>query len=166
MTELATQGLGIGLTLLLTLLGWLLGRHVERQHFASLRERELEFLRFPVSTLGPAPELKVASARLVGGSVVVSLDYYKRFVTSFKQIFGGRLRAYEPLMERARREALLRMLDEAVMGGFDTVVGVRLETSRLASSAGNNKGTAGVEVLAYGTALKVEPQRGGEQGVG
>jgi hypothetical protein len=34
-------------------------------------------------------------------------------------------------------------------------VNVRLETSRLASARGNGEGTAGVEMLAFGTALKL-----------
>lgn len=61
---------------------------------------------------------------------------------------------HEPLLDRARREAMLRMTEEARSQGYDAVYNVRLETSRLASSRGDGKGTAGIEMLAYGTAVK------------
>ncbi|MBT8092626.1 MAG: YbjQ family protein, partial [Gammaproteobacteria bacterium] len=54
----------------------------------------------------------------------------------------------------ARREAVLRMVESARQQGYDAVINVRLETSRLANSARDGKGTAGVEMLAFGTALK------------
>ncbi|MGB1842411.1 MAG: hypothetical protein ACPHWZ_14960, partial [Longimicrobiales bacterium] len=42
---------------------------------------------------------------------------------------------------------------EARERGHDTVINVRLETSSLARARSDAKGTAGVEVLAFGTAL-------------
>ena len=47
------------------------------------------------------------------------------------------------------------MTEHAVAEGYDAVINVRLETSRLASSRGNGKGTSGVEMLAFGTAVKL-----------
>ena len=43
---------------------------------------------------------------LVAGSVVISEDYFKRIVSSLQSLFGGRLRSYESLVDRARREAV------------------------------------------------------------
>ena len=63
-------------------------------------------------------------------------------------LVGGRLRSYEPLLDRARREALLRLKEEAALRGYHAVCGVRLETSRLANANGN--GTAGVEISHLG----------------
>ena len=83
------------------------------------------------------------------------LNSFKRFLAGLRMIFGGRIRAYEPLLDRARREALLRMREDAIARGFDLVINVRIETSRLATAARNGRGTAGVEVLAFGTALKL-----------
>jgi uncharacterized protein YbjQ (UPF0145 family) len=57
-------------------------------------------------------------------------------------------------LERARREAILRMTEEAQQQGFDAIFNVRLETSRLANARRDGKGVAGVEMLAYGTAVK------------
>ena len=101
------------------------------------------------------PITKVVSSDLVSGNVVVSLDYFKRFFAGLKAMVGGRIGAYEPLLERARREALLRMIESARSRGYHAIVNVRLETARLASSRGDGEGTAGVEMLAFGTALKL-----------
>ena len=60
----------------------------------------------------------------------------------------------DSMLDRARREAMLRMIEDARRDGYDAVFNVRLETSRLANSRGDGKGTAGVEMLAFGTAVK------------
>lgn len=146
--------LGLALPVALLVATYFTGSYMERRHFASLREREEKYRSLPVTTFETLPEgWRVASADLVQGSVVISVDYFKRFLAGLRGIFGGRIRSYEPLLDRARREAVLRMTEDAAARGFDAVVNVRLETSRLASSRGNGKGTAGVEILAFGTAL-------------
>ena len=100
-------------------------------------------------------DVEIERADLVMGSVVVSHDYFKRFLAQLRIIVGGRIKSYEPLLDRARREAVLRMKEQALARGHHTVVNIRLETSRLANSQRGGKGTAGVEMLAYGTALTV-----------
>jgi uncharacterized protein YbjQ (UPF0145 family) len=95
------------------------------------------------------------------GNVVISQDYFKRVAASIKGIFGGNIRVFEPLLERARREALIRMKGVAHARGYDTIINVRIETSRMASSRRDGKGTAGVEVLAFGTALRIAGGRPG-----
>ncbi len=140
---------------LLLALGFLVGKAVESTHLRRLRLREIRWRRIPASTLDAPPDgWKVARTGLVDGSVVISIDYWKRFLAVLRAIVGGRLRAYESLLERARREALLRMKERAHEQGFHGVVGVRLETARLASASRDGEGTAGVEVLAFGTGLE------------
>ena len=101
----------------------------------------------------PPADWRIDSSGLVAGNVVVSLDYFKRFAASLRVIIGGRVRAFEPLLDRGRREALLRMKQQASEQGFDAVINVRLETSRIANADGNT--TAGVEMLAYGTGIRL-----------
>jgi uncharacterized protein YbjQ (UPF0145 family) len=84
---------------------------------------------------------------------VVSLDYFKRFAAALRIVFGGRIKAFEPLMDRGRREAILRMKEVAAAAGYDAIINVRLATSRIANASGST--TAGVELMAYGTGLKL-----------
>jgi uncharacterized protein YbjQ (UPF0145 family) len=91
--------------------------------------------------------------------VVVSLDYFKRFLAGLRQIFGGRVRSYESLVDRGRREAILRMKDQA--RSADIIVNLRLETSIVGSTTRSGKRRIGcIEVLAYGTAVKYGPVAG------
>lgn len=146
--------LNFGAPLLLLILAYFVGSAIERKHFKELREREANIRNFPVITFESLPEdWQVTSVELVHGSVVISLDYFKRVIAGLRGLIGGRIRTYEPLLDRARREALLRMAEDARQRGFDAVVNVRLETSRLANARRNDQGTAGVEMLAFGTAI-------------
>jgi uncharacterized protein YbjQ (UPF0145 family) len=135
------------------------GTAIEKKHYRQLRAREHASRRFLTVTFPyTPPDQEAADTMLVTGSVVVSVDYFKRFLAGLRMLFGGRIASYEPLLDRARREAIMRMKDEARRKGFNAVINVRLETSRLASSHGNNQGTAAVEILAFGTGVKFKRQ--------
>jgi len=150
-----------GLPLLLLVVTYFIGNMIERKHFRSLQEREEAMHGFPVVSFDTMPDdWKVASSDMVTGSIVISLDYFKRVIAGLRGLVGGRIKTYEPLLERARREALLRMAEAARAQGFDAIFNVRLETSRLANAGRDGKGTAGVEMLAFGTAVKFSSRVG------
>ena len=145
-----------GLPLFLLMLAYFVGTIIEKRHFSSIRRREKEYFSYPVVSFDTMPEDWSASeATLVTGSIVISLDYFKRVIAGLRGLVGGRIKTYEPLLDRARREALLRMTESARAQGFDAIFNVRLETSRLANSRRDGQGTAGVEMLAFGTAVKL-----------
>ena len=148
-------GLQLGLPLLLLLLAYSTGRMAERRHYVSIRNREQSTLSFPTMTLTEPPAgWRIGESELVTGSMVVSVDYFKRFLGALRGLVGGELRSYASLLDRARREALLRMKEAAIRAGYDGVINVRLETSRLASGRRDGKGVAGIEMLAFGTGIK------------
>jgi uncharacterized protein YbjQ (UPF0145 family) len=145
----------LGIPLVLLVMAYFTGTALERRHYASIRERELRWRSFPVITLRSVPPgWKVTDCTLITGSVVISVDYFKRFLSGLRMIFGGRIKAYETLLDRARREALLRLKQGAVERGYHAVINVRLETCRIAN-ARNSKRIAGLEVLAFGTGVKL-----------
>ena len=61
------------------------------------------------------------------------------------------MNSYESLLERGRREALLRMKEEARRLNATEIFNVKMETASISKGAGNSIGS--VEVYAYGTAL-------------
>ena len=133
-------------------LGYFFGRYYESRHYKSIFKREAEYQHILVvaSRIPPVGE-KLQDSLLVMGSVVISVDYFKRFLASLRSLFGGRVVSYESLIDRARREAILRMKKQASDVGADKVFNIKYETSSVSKSA---KGAIGsVEVLAYGTAL-------------
>jgi uncharacterized protein YbjQ (UPF0145 family) len=145
-----------GFPALALLIAYLLGAHYEKKHFKSILRRESLHRSFPVVSFDTMPhEWHASSGQLVAGNVVVSADYFKRFIARLRAFVGGRIKSYEPLLDRARREALLRMIESAREQGYDAIFNVRLETARLANGR-DGQGTAGVEMLAFGTAVKLE----------
>lgn len=143
------QTLNLWLLLALLLLGYGVGRWQERRHYRSIRQREEALCLVVALSTRYVPEgVAATGAVLVSGAVVISSDYFKTFVAGFRAFFGGRFRSYEPLLERARREALLRLKAQAQAAGASLVIGVRFQTTRIAGST-----TPSVEVLAFGTAL-------------
>jgi uncharacterized protein YbjQ (UPF0145 family) len=148
--------LNYGWPVLLLMSAYFIGTLIEKNHFRNIRRREAEYQSMPVVTFDTMPEeWDAGESTLVTGSIVVSLDYFKRVIAGLRGIVGGRVKTYEPLLDRARREAVLRMIEDARAQGFNGIFNVRLETSRLANSRGDGEGTAGVEMLAYGTAVKM-----------
>ena len=141
--------------LCLVALGFGVGTFVEKRHYKRIKKREAETLHLPVTTtkhLSCAPET-VLSVRLVQGSAVISVDYFKRLLASLRNIFGGSVKSYESLIDRARREALLRMKEKAPQA--DMIVNVRIETATVGRKA-NKKGVGCLEALAYGTAITLK----------
>lgn len=142
-------------TLILLAVGFAAGKTIERMHFRDLAARERRYRKLPVITTRRIPaHWRVEEAALLTGSVVISLDYWKRFVARLRQVVGGNVRSYETLFERARREALVRLREAAVARGCDAVIGVRLESAEIANVRGDGRGTAGVELIAVGTGLR------------
>ena len=140
---------------------WISGGMLERRHLKSLLLLESGSSGVLAITIEDLPpDWHVESCELVMGNVVISQDYFKRVAASIKSIFGGNIGVLEPLLERARREALIRMKGVAHARGYDTIINVRIETATLASSRGNGKGTAAVEILAFGTAISLSNGRG------
>jgi uncharacterized protein YbjQ (UPF0145 family) len=147
--------MSFGLPLIILLVAYFIGSWIEKKHFRDIREREADAHGFPVVSFDTMPEdWRVSSSDMVTGSIVISLDYFKRVIAGLKGLVGGRIKTYEPLLERARREAILRMTEEARLQGYDAIFNVRLETSRLANARKDGSGVAGVEMLAFGTAVK------------
>jgi uncharacterized protein YbjQ (UPF0145 family) len=150
------SAISLGFPLLLLLTTYFIGSWIERRHYRDLRAREREWQRLPAITFRATPaSWRVAECGLVNGSVVVSVDYFKRFLAGLRQLIGGRVKSYESIMDRARREAVLRLKADAIAHGYNAVINVRLETARMANARRNGEGIAGLEVLAYGTGLKL-----------
>ena len=142
----------IGFFVVLLAIGLFAGRANERRHFRELAENE-ETLRDIVTCADQGAAASFRRGTLVVGSVVIAEDYFKRVAASLKSLFGGNIRSYESLLERGRREAIVRMKQEARRLGATHVVNVRLETASLAEDWSAQRPMFSAEFIAYGTAL-------------
>ena len=125
--------------------GFGFGRYNERKHFRYLDEQEqrLAYIRVNNSRFA----VSEYSGHMISSNVVISHDYFKYVIANIENFFGGRLTRYESVVERARREAMLRLKQEAHAIGASHIMGVRLSTTELGMQGGM------VEVFAYGTAI-------------
>ena len=139
--------------LVLLMLGYGFGSYREKKHYQSIYEREAQLKDVMVfeSRFCPEPHLHLGG-ELVHGNVVISTDYFKMFVAGLRKLVGGRLKSYESLFDRGRREAILRMKQSALELGFDQIFNVRFETASISKGARKNIGS--VEVYVYGSAVK------------
>ena len=121
-------------------------------------EREKQLLNLPVVTFKTLynPENKtIKRSFLVQGSAVISIDYFKRLFSILKNITGGSISSYESLVDRARREAVLRMKAQA-FGNANIILNMRVETSSISQNANNKQSVGSIEAYAYGTAVEYE----------
>ncbi len=140
--------------IVLLIIGYVFGTYAEKKSFKSIIEREKKFSTIPAMSTRIPPD-EYCDQVLVSGNIVVANDYFKQIVAGLKGIFGGQLNTYESLLERGRREAILRMKEEAKKINATMIFNVKLNTTNLASSEGKKSGT--LEVYAYGTALVEKP---------
>ena len=135
--------------------GWAFGRLNEGDHIKYLDVTEKELGHIVVSSERfYQPEISDGTQGvLVMGSVVIAQDFFKMIIARLLSLFGKNLTTYETLLERARREAVLRMKLEAQFLGYNQVSGLRLEVTSI-----NLTGSM-VEAIAYGTAYSVNDPR-------
>ena len=150
--------IGIIITLIIT---YSIGSHIEKEHFKKLQQREIALIKKPIVTYGAkkwTTKREIKKIEMVTGEVVISGDYFKNFVASLKNLFGGRLTTFESIMDRARREAILRMREKAKHANI--IVNARIEMIMLDEENENDANKIPrCAVIAYGTAVTYAPQR-------
>ena len=103
-----------------------------------------------ITTLDHPPGHRIV--RIIGvvrGNAVRARHIGNDILAAFRNIVGGEIREYTKLLAEAREQAIDRMADQAQAEGANAVVCMRLTTSMVMGGA--------AEMLAYGTAVVVEP---------
>ena len=108
-----------------------------------------------VTTAFEVPNYRIVqNLGVVRGIVVRSRNVFATIGASLQTIVGGNITVWTRLCEDTRRDAFDIMIQHATEVGANAVIGARYDTTEL---------SAGVtEVLAYGTAVIVEPVNPGE----
>jgi len=106
-----------------------------------------------VTTAFDLPNFRVVqNLGIVRGIVVRSRNIFVTIGASLQTIVGGNITAWTKLCEQTRADAFDIMLQHATEIGANAVVGARYDTTELSTGV--------TEVLAYGTAVIVEPLGG------
>jgi uncharacterized protein YbjQ (UPF0145 family) len=91
---------------------------------------------------------------VVRGIVVRSRNLFVNIGAAFQSMVGGNITAWTRLCEQTRADAFEIMIQHATELGANAIIGARYDATEIASGA--------TEVLAYGTAVVVEPLDAGE----
>jgi uncharacterized protein YbjQ (UPF0145 family) len=91
----------------------------------------------------------VRNLGLVRGVTVRSRSILGNLGASLQTIVGGNITLFEEMCEKTREEALELMLQHAAQHGANAVIGVRYDAAEVMQGV--------TEVLAYGTAVQVQP---------
>ena len=139
--------------IILVCLGYIGGTIAEMRHYRSIITREKEFLKLPAVTIHRMIEKdsEIKSVEMVQGSAVISVDYFKRILAALRIFFGGEVKSYESLVDRARREATLRMKEKTP--NADIILNTRIETTTIGRNANRRKSIGSIEAIAYGTSV-------------
>lgn len=143
---LILNNLQIIIAVILFVMGWYFGTRNERKHLAELDDDERLVGHVIISSERFFVPKTHTDGHLVIGSVSIAQDRFKLVFADILSLFGKNLTVYESLLERGRREAVVRMKRIAHEQGYNQIYGVRIETSAIDGG--------GVEVLAYGTAIE------------
>lgn len=148
------QVVNILIQLILLPIAFFVGRFAEGRHLRRLAQRERELADIRCCNLRQIPDPgSVVHADLVVGHVVIATDYWKSFVTKLRNLVGGEMKSAQSLMTRGRREALVRLLEQARSQGATEVWNVRYGFCSISQMRGN-QGAMQVEMFAYGTAIR------------
>ena len=93
---------------------------------------------------------------VVRGITVRSRGIGGQFVAGLQQMVGGQIGAYVEMCEHAREEAMQFMLTHARERGANAVIGMRYDATELGQGVS--------EVLAYGTAVLIQPYQANNYG--
>ena len=103
-----------------------------------------------MSTTFELPGLKVReNLGVCYGLVVRSMGMVGGMAAGFKALRRGEVSQYTQLLEDSRRHAIDRMIENAGLLGANAIVGVRFDSSEIGQQL--------TEIVAYGTAVMVEP---------
>jgi uncharacterized protein YbjQ (UPF0145 family) len=91
----------------------------------------------------------VQNLGVVRGIVVRSRSIVGNIGAAIQTLVGGNITLYTELCEKARADAFHLMLTHAAEVGANALVGIRYDANEVAAGV--------TEVLAYGTAVRVEP---------
>ena len=102
-----------------------------------------------VATTNDLPGYRVtAHIGMVRGITVRSRSVIGNIGGAIQSVFGGNLSIYTELAERARQEAYELRVEHARKAGADAIIAMRYDANEIMDGI--------TEVLAYGTAVKVE----------
>ncbi len=110
---------------------------------------------FIITTSPTVPGYRITKTfGLARGNTVRARHLGRDILAQLRNLVGGEVSEYRKLMAESREQSLDQLVEEARELGANAVISVQMTTSMI--SAGM------AEILAYGTAVRVEPEDDGQ----
>ena len=111
-------------------------------------------MSLPVTTTFTIEGYRIKQYKGVARGIIVRAPTIAQgLVGGLKSIIGGNIGAYTEMCEQARAQAFDLLVEHAQAMGANAIVGLRYDASDVVSNS------SATEVLCYGTAVVIEPER-------
>ena len=112
-----------------------------------------QFGRDPLTNkMTPSKDEDIVKAKMIQANFVVGAGWWNQWIAGFHTLIGGNITSFDDVLMLARQDVLQSLRDQASEGGFDEVINVRMESSRISYLSKNSNKY--IDVFAYGTAIK------------
>jgi len=86
---------------------------------------------------------------ILNAQSIIGANIFKDFVAGLRDVFGGRSKTYEKVIEEAKEDALRELQEKAQSIGANAILGVDLDFETVGSNGSK------LMVIASGTAVKL-----------
>jgi uncharacterized protein YbjQ (UPF0145 family) len=87
---------------------------------------------------------------VINAQSIIGANIFKDFLGGLRDVFGGRSRTYEKVLEEAKEDALRELAEKAQAMGANAILGVDLDFETVGGSGSM------LMVIATGTAVRIE----------
>jgi uncharacterized protein YbjQ (UPF0145 family) len=86
---------------------------------------------------------------IINAQSIIGANIFKDFLGGLRDVFGGRSKTYEKVLEQAKEDALRELAEKAQALGANAILGVDLDFETIGS------GASMLMVIASGTAVRI-----------
>lgn len=144
------------------LIAWIAGLLVTRAHEADLARRftglgqvNVHDLKCLLDADPRARDDHTPPATLITAEATLGVDHCRGWFGQLKSLLGGQVASYDRVLDRARREVLMRLRERAVERGYNAIANVRIEFADISGSQAYRRKMAMVSILAAATAYRM-----------
>jgi len=114
--------------LLLLGLAFFAGNAIAKRHENDMAERQKTVAHMDLSDIASfrKPKISGPPPLLLNSEVTLGIDHFRGFLGNLKNIFGGEVKSYQATLDRARKEAILRIQEQALAEGCNAVANLRV----------------------------------------
>ncbi|MFP4165801.1 MAG: YbjQ family protein [Opitutales bacterium] len=93
---------------------------------------------------------------MVVAEVTIGIDHFRSFLGKLVNLIGGEVRSFTKIADRARREVLQQLKEQAAGKNCDAITNLRIDFANVSGSTADSKKAMMVTILGSGTCYRVK----------